>query len=603
MKSPSLMPITFLLLILSSLHSQEGWRRLTTEDGLSSNKILTIHQAKNGHIWIGTDKGISRYNGIFENFLNGPVNSIFESTSGQVIAREVIPNYATDSNRVGIYLFDGQEWEEPDFLLDNDIWVSDVPEFAVESAGKLWISTRDGLVGFDGQKWQLYDPDVDVNWLVKAPDGRLWSESWWADSIVSFDGQKWNLEFDTDNSPLDNATTNTAFPTSTGKIILSIDEGLFQYDSVLNSITDLKLGQDNIRRIYESTEHVLWVGTDQGLFRLNNGKWRQVIDGQDINTIGQTKQGLLRVGTSNGLYQFHNGEWVLELGVAVNCFAELADGTFVVGASDGLRLKPPADETAVMRTELAGEFVSGLVLASDGTLWGRSTAGFISYDGLKWTNHGGPNSGMRRWPVHSSIYEDSQGIIWFNNGGGADLWSFSDGQLQGPRYAGWTWVFAETEQGHVIAAGKSGPYAYVEGKWTSISGYGTDPNANNSNYAAYVDDDGSIWVNGEAGIWRYHNGQWLEYRDIESKPVPWGEHFIRGPDGILRAPTSGGIYRLNSDQKWVLEWEADDSTVNPDLGDIIGRQYFIGGSRVCSIHVLASGQLVAVAEGGGLLIN
>jgi len=65
----------------------------------------------------------------------------------------------------------------------------------------------------------------------------------------------------------------------------------------------------------------------------------------------------------------------------------------------------------------------------------------------------------------------------------------------------------------------------------------------------------------------------------------------------------GGIYRLNSDQKWVLEWEADDSIVNSDLGDVRGREFYVGGSRVCSIHVLANGQLVAVAEGGGLLIN
>ena len=56
-------------------------------------------------------------------------------------------------------------------------------------------------------------------------------------------------------------------------------------------------------------------------------------------------------------------------------------------------------------------------------------------------------------------------------------------------------------------------------------------------------------------IWRYHNGQWVESRDIESKPVPYGGQFIRGPDGILRAATGGGIYRLNSDQKWVVEWK------------------------------------------------
>jgi ligand-binding sensor domain-containing protein len=66
MKVPLLVLITFLFLILSSLHSQEGWHRLTSDDGLHSNKILTIYQAKNSDIWIGTDKGITRYNGVFE---------------------------------------------------------------------------------------------------------------------------------------------------------------------------------------------------------------------------------------------------------------------------------------------------------------------------------------------------------------------------------------------------------------------------------------------------------------------------------------------------------------------------------------------------------
>ena len=55
---------------------------------------------------------------------------------------------------MSINLFDGLEWDEPNFLSDNDITLSDVPEFAVLSDGKVWISTRDGLVGFDGLiKW------------------------------------------------------------------------------------------------------------------------------------------------------------------------------------------------------------------------------------------------------------------------------------------------------------------------------------------------------------------------------------------------------------------------------------------------------------------
>ena len=87
-------PTIFLFIILSSLHSQEGWRQLTTDDSLSSNAINTIYQAKNGDIWIGTDEEINRYNGVFEESwaLFFPVNTIFEPSTGQLFSREDRPD-------------------------------------------------------------------------------------------------------------------------------------------------------------------------------------------------------------------------------------------------------------------------------------------------------------------------------------------------------------------------------------------------------------------------------------------------------------------------------------------------------------------------------
>ena len=106
MKFPLLLPIAFLFLILSILHSQEKWRRLTADNGLQGNKVLCIYQAKNGDIWIGTDKGINLYNGVFEGFLHRPVNSIFESSNGQLMAR------VKNANNFGLYFFDGLEWND-----------------------------------------------------------------------------------------------------------------------------------------------------------------------------------------------------------------------------------------------------------------------------------------------------------------------------------------------------------------------------------------------------------------------------------------------------------------------------------------------------------
>ena len=205
MKFPLLLSIAFLLLILFSLDSQEKWRKLTTSDGLSSNVVNQIYQTKNGDIWIGTKRGIDRQNGVFQPFFYQKdsgvelASDIFEMTTGQPIIKLIInktnhPRSVTTE----ISLFDGLEWDEPDFLGDNDIRVSDMQEFAVASDGKLWIGTWNGLVSFEGTGWKLYDTDVDIGWLVKTPDGRLWSESGDMDWIASFDGQKWIPEFNTD---------------------------------------------------------------------------------------------------------------------------------------------------------------------------------------------------------------------------------------------------------------------------------------------------------------------------------------------------------------------------------------------------------------------
>ena len=168
--------------------------------------------------------------------------------------------------------------------------MSDLPEFSVVASSKLWVSTDDGLASFDGQKWQLYDADVRTNWLVKTSDGRLWTVNRDLGGIASFDGQKWNLEFNVEDSLLSKMTvmTQTVLATSTGEILLGTDEGLFQYDPVLNSITDLKLGKVNVELIYETTERSLWVATDKGLFKLADGNWQKSIVGQSINYIQQT---------------------------------------------------------------------------------------------------------------------------------------------------------------------------------------------------------------------------------------------------------------------------------------------------------------------------
>ena len=48
--------------------------------------------------------------------------------------------------------------------------------------------------------------------------------------------------------------------TVTSEILLSTDDGLFQYDPELDTVTDIGLGKINVNKIYQPTASHIWAG-------------------------------------------------------------------------------------------------------------------------------------------------------------------------------------------------------------------------------------------------------------------------------------------------------------------------------------------------------
>ena len=126
--------------------------------------------------------------------------------------------------------------------------------------------------------------------------------------------------------------------------------------------------------------------------------------------IQEIRNGELWVGTDQGLYRLEQGKWIQHMSAAANCLAELPDGTLLVGGNDGLKVKPPAEEALAVLTYLQGNFISRLFLYSDGLIWCYSTAGIFSYDGVTWKNHTPRFRIPRVRDYHwtSNIFEDSK---------------------------------------------------------------------------------------------------------------------------------------------------------------------------------------------------
>ena len=546
-----------LFFALVSLYGQVSnqWRQLTTDDGLSSNSINIIYQSKNGDIWIGTGRGTNRYNGVFESFsgITHPVNIIFQSLNGYLFARQDRPEgpigsgvYANSS----LHVFNGSGWENPQPPLLDD--VSDNPEFAIASTEQLWVSTRDGLVGFDGRKWQLFDPETTgISWVIKDPDGKLWTQSWRL-GILSFDGQKWTPEFDLYNSVFGKvqAFTQTVCYTLTGKILLGTDEGLFEYDPNSRNLIHLLAEKIRIQSILEATNGTIWIigqnSLDNGLlYSFENGKWTRHLADQSITTIYQSSDDSLWLGTRLGLYLFEQKRWKnkLSLTTKVNCIYQLDDGTMMIGSDSGLWVEPNT-ENAKLIVERQNLFIKSIFQASNGVVWFRSDQGILSYNGVSWIKHGIYSGNYGVTGLRAGVVEDADGTMWFN-GFGPPVASYKDGEWERhyPPSGGWMADVAQTSDGRIWTFGGAGIWSYEKGEeWVE------EILSPSWILEFFENPKGKYWVTYGGKISYFDDGRWVLAPSIPLNQEP---RFFQDDNGELWA-AGNGIYKWQeTEKKWV----------------------------------------------------
>ncbi len=109
----------------------------SVQQGLAQSKVYAIIQDKNDYVWLGTDGGVSRFDGVlFDNFttedglaING-VQAIIQDNSGTIWFGH---------KGGGITRYNGKKFERLDSL--SQLLKSDITSFSIDQDGKLWIAT------------------------------------------------------------------------------------------------------------------------------------------------------------------------------------------------------------------------------------------------------------------------------------------------------------------------------------------------------------------------------------------------------------------------------------------------------------------------------
>lgn len=134
MKCQSFCFVLYLILGINSLLLQAqhpyAWD-LTVEDGLPSLEVYDLYEDSKGYMWMGTDKGVCRYNG-----------QEFKSYYNEVQRKEAISGMQEDAKgRIWCRSFDGQVFyiEDDSLHYFDELGKASIREFLVTKDGSLCI--------------------------------------------------------------------------------------------------------------------------------------------------------------------------------------------------------------------------------------------------------------------------------------------------------------------------------------------------------------------------------------------------------------------------------------------------------------------------------
>jgi hypothetical protein len=310
-------------------------------------------------------------------------------------------------------VFDGQVWQDFSWI-DAGIY----PECYVKGPplsdrhGTLWFSVRDGIVGYDGENWQMVDittPGLAYENIERIGPisvdhaGDLWVTSTWRRASTDFgpgvhhyDGAQWTTyTFDNSALPDHGSIEDSVAFDSSDRAWVGTSEGLIVLkdgEEALYTTDNSELALDDIRRIYIDPLDRVWLSLstvtddDIGLQMFDGKKWTSFTQ-DDFKcprpiVMAFNQEGTAWTGSCTGsLMSYEGQEWTTHFATRGN-------------------------------NNRSGVYsINSVAIDLKGRVWVKDSESLYRYDGETWTTIDEANSGAT-WDDPGSIYVDAGGDVW-----------------------------------------------------------------------------------------------------------------------------------------------------------------------------------------------
>ena len=538
---------------------QTSW---DSDSGLPENSVHSLAQTKDGYLWMGTEEGLTRFDGVrFVTFTyhNSPglpsdfIQALAADRDGSLwvgtdsgLSHYVASGSAGRGRFVTLTTKDG--------LTGNTILA-----LCEDRKGALWVATRLGLNRIvDGrvENWASGHglPDAAVNALAMDTGGTIWVGT--AKGLSRFEDGRFVTFTKRDGLPEDNITALAAAPD--GSIwVGTVDQGVVQIRHSRITEPTQKLPWKEIDGLMVDRDGGLWIAFDHhGVGRLFRNKLDVYGAAQGLpsnlcsGALLEDHEGSVWVGLLDaGVVQLRDGKFTLfgkSEGLSGNYIAEVVqgpDGSMYIGADNfGVdRLYPDGHvEVLNQRNGLPNQAVYSLLVDRDGSLWiGYRRGTLARVDHGRVSIYHDPQATDASL---DSLYQDRDGRIWvgYNPKGLAYI---ENGNFHHVTSTGAVRCITQSRDGALwLAVDGDGVLRYFHGMMTRYSK--ADGLPNDHPMYVYADGSGSLWVGlANGGLSRIRDGRVVTWTPAQGLPDTtigsileddFGNFWMGGDDGIFR---------------------------------------------------------------------
>ena len=538
------------------------FRAWGTEAGLPQNTVNAIAQTREGYLWLGTQGGLARFDGVrftafglADGLPNDQVRTLLEDREGNLWI-----------GTTGGGLCRLREGRIETFSVEDGLPDINVTALAEDVEGRLWVGTSSGVSVWQDDKFHQPEALAGlgralIRTLLSDRHGTIWISS--VQGLFEFKANQLREcagpEMDPRPSPyclLEDRSGNLWASIGNGKVLCRRKGEWTTY----NEADGLPFAY--VTSLAESEDGTIWAGSlDQGLYYFDGTRFvavraRDGLSGDAVRSLLTDREGHLWVGTRTS---------------GLNRVARRKFGVF--GPAQGL----------------TNDFVRGVAESTDGTLWVATTGGgiyrgsqgrfapftnatyalgfpfaeavIVTRRGELWWGGGGALFNWQNGELHSftraqvswladagvtALHEDLQEGLWIGTTEGR-LVRMRDGQFQPitNRVAlGAVTALAQEKNGALWVGSAAGGLSRISGDGVSTFST-TNGLLSNQIRTLYLDAEGTLWIGtGGGGLARWQEGSIVNFTTRQGMGDDTISQILEDGEGRLWLGCNRGIFRV-----------------------------------------------------------